>query len=74
MIVVLVSCKQLGFILAVALSQIPGESLPVSQNMAWPLVPLSGFHDRQIVSQLSGSASVYHKIQVISLVTNYVPY
>jgi hypothetical protein len=41
---------------------IPSESLPVSQKMARRHVPLSGFDERQIVSHLSGSASVYPKI------------
>ena len=74
MIVVLVSCKELGFILGALLGQIPAGSLPVSQKVARRFVPLSGFHKRQIVSQLSGLVSVYPKIQRITPVVNYVSY
>ncbi len=74
MIVVLVSCKEVGFIPGALLGQIPGGSLPVSQKVARRPVPLSGFHERQIVSQLSGSSSVYPKIQIMTPVVNYVSY
>jgi hypothetical protein len=73
MIVFLVSCKELGFILGAPLGQIPGIA-PVSQKVARRPVPLSGFPERQIVSQLSGLASVYPKIQMIAPVVNYVSY
>jgi hypothetical protein len=73
MIVFLVSCKELGFILGALLGQIPGIA-PVSQKVARRPVPLSGFPERQIVSHLSGSASVYPKTQMITPVGNYVSY
>ncbi len=73
MIVFLVSSKEPGFILGALLGQIPGIA-PVSQKVARRPVPLSGFHERQIVSHLSGSASFYPKTQMITPVGNYVSY
>ncbi len=74
MIVFLVSCKEPGFIFGVVRGHITAESLPVTQKMARGVVPLSGFHERQIVSHLSGSASFYPKTQMITPVGNYVSY
>src|SRR5882762_788089 len=74
MIVVLVSCKDLGFILAVMLGQITGELVPVSQKVAPRPVPLSGAPKRHILSQPSCSASVDPKIQIITPAEIFVSY
>jgi hypothetical protein len=73
MIVFLVSCNEFAFILGALLGQILGIA-PVSQKVARRRVPLSGFPERQIVSQLSCLASVYLKIQMTAPVVNYVSY